>query len=151
MARAEQAVFTNLCMITDGNGNLLVQDRKDPQWPGVTFPGGHVEPGESFVAAVIREVYEETGLTIEAPVLCGSKQFQTRDGARYVVLFYKTSRFSGQLKSSEEGAVFWIPRDTFHNYKLAPDMADMLRVFESDDLSEFYYYIEDGNWKHKLL
>ena len=148
----EKAIFTNLCMVYDDAGNLLVQDRKDPQWPGITFPGGHVEPGESFVEAVIREVFEETGLTIENPILCGSKQFQTRDDARYVVLFYKTDRFSGQLKSSEEGEVFWIPRDTFHNYTLAPDMVDMLRIFESDDLSEFYYYIiEDGNWKHKLL
>ena len=26
----------------------MVEDRLDPDWPGVTFPGGHVEPGESF-------------------------------------------------------------------------------------------------------
>ena len=64
MASSEKAIFTNLCMIYDDAGNLLVQDRKDPQWPGITFPGGHVEPGESFVESVIREVYEETGLTI---------------------------------------------------------------------------------------
>jgi hypothetical protein len=31
------------------------------------------------------------------------------------------------------------------------DMMDMVRVFEEDDLSEFYYYMEDGNWKLKLL
>lgn len=151
MSRSEQAIFTNLCMIYDGAGNILVQDRKDPSWPGICFPGGHVEPGESFVDAVIREVYEETGLTIENPILCGAKQFQTEKGERYVVFFYKTNRFSGELKSSDEGEVFWIPRNDLHNYTLCEDFPDMVRVFEDETLSEFYYYTENGNWKLKLL
>ena len=151
MSRAESAVFTNMCMICDGKGNVLVQDRKNPDWPGVTFPGGHVEPGESFVESVIREVREETGLTIENPVLCGVKQFPTKKGERYVVLFYRTDRFSGALRASEEGDVFWVPRETLTQLTLADDFMDMVRVFESDTLSEFYYYKEDGNWQLKLL
>lgn len=151
MANCEKAIFTNLCMIYDDAGNLLVQDRKDPKWPGITFPGGHVEPGESFVESVIREVYEETGLTIEHPVLCGTKQFQTPDDARYVVLFYKTNRFSGTLRDSEEGEVFWLPRAEFEHQRLAPDMEHMIRIFESDALNEFYYYKENGDWKFHLL
>ena len=151
MARSEQAIFTNLCMVYDHAGNILVEDRKDPDWPGLCFPGGHVEPGEAFVDAVIREVWEETGLTIESPKLCGTKQFQTEGGARYVVFFYKTDRFSGSLRASEEGEVFWIPKNTLGNYTLCSDFESMLKVFESDDLSEFYYYKEDGSWKLKLL
>ena len=151
MSRSEPAIFTNLCMIYDHDGNILVQDRKDPSWPGICFPGGHVEPGESFVESVIREVWEETGLTIENPKLCGTKQFQTRRGERYVVFFYKTNRYSGSLKSSDEGEVFWIPRSDLHKYTLCDDFPDMVRVFEEDDLSEFYYYTENGNWKLKLL
>ena len=151
MAKAEQAIFTNMCMISDGHGNILVQDRRNPNWPGITFPGGHVEYAECFVDSVIREVKEETGLTIENPVLCGVKQFQTNEDARYVVLFYKTSRFSGELKSSQEGEVFWIPRCTLGNYALAPDFEDMLKIFEQEDLSEFYYYKERGDWKLKLI
>lgn len=147
----EKAIFVNMCMVYDGAGNILVQDRKNPDWPGITFPGGHVELGESFVESVIREVWEETGLTIENPTLCGTKQFQTKEDARYVVLFYKANRFSGELKSSEEGDVFWIPRSTLTNYALAADFEEMVQVMESDDLSEFYYYKEDGNWKFKLL
>ena len=151
MSRCEKAIFTNLCMVYDGAGNILVQDRKDPSWPGICFPGGHVEPGESFVDSVIREVYEETGLTIENPILCGTKQFQTKNRERYVVFFYKTNRFSGTLKSSDEGEVFWIPRTNLTNYTLCEDFPDMVRVFEDDTLSEFYYYTENGNWKLKLL
>lgn len=153
MSRSEQAIFTNMCMIYDDAGNILVQDRKKKDWPGLCFPGGHVEPGESFVKSVIREVWEETGLTIENPQICGTKQFQTRNGERYVLLFYKTNRFHGELKSSEEGEVFWIPRNQLTNYKLANDFAEMVQVMERDDLSEFYYHWEDydGDWEMTLL
>ena len=151
MARSESAIFTNLCMVYDHDGNILVQDRKDPDWPGLCFPGGHVEPGESFVESVIREVREETGLTVENPVLCGSKQFQTERNERYVVLFYKADRYHGHLKSSEEGEVFWIPRSDLAKYDLSVDFEEMVSIFESDCLSEFYYYQEDGQWTRKLL
>lgn len=151
MSRAERVILTNLCMVYDHDGNILVQDRKDPSWPGICFPGGHVEPGESFVESVIREVREETGLTIEKPVLCGTKQFPTKQGERYVVFFYKTDQFSGQLQSSDEGEVFWIKRSELSNYTLVEDFEDMVKVFESDDLSEFQYYLEDNAWKLKLL
>jgi 8-oxo-dGTP diphosphatase len=138
-------------MICDGAGNILVQDRKDPDWPGICFPGGHVEPGESFVASVIREVREETGLTLRDPVLCGTKQFQTNKGERYVVLFYKAGTFSGQLQSSDEGEVFWLSRQELENVTLCPDFWDMLRVFEEDTLSEFYYYKQEDHWAYTLL
>lgn len=103
MAKRETVVLTNMCMIYDNQGNILVQDRLDPDWPGVTFPGGHVEPGESFVESVIREVREETGLAIRKPQLCGLKQFLRDDGVRYIVFFFKTNCFSGELTSSDEG------------------------------------------------
>ena len=150
MAHKEQAIFVNMCMVTDGS-KVLVIDRKKKVWPGITFPGGHVEKNESFVEAVIREVYEETGLTIQDPVLCGTKQFQEDEDARYVVFFYKATRFSGTLTSSNEGQVFWIERNELTHYPLAMDMEAMVQVMESENLSEFYYYKENGNWKYKLL
>ena len=151
MSRSEQAIFTNLCMVYDDCGNILVQHRRAQDWPGVTFPGGHVEPEEPFTDSVIREVWEETGLTIEKPILCGTKQFQTEKAERYVVFFYKTNHFSGELKSSAEGEVFWIPRKDLNRYTLCTDFEDMVKVFEDEGLSEFYYYLENGEWKHKLL
>jgi len=151
MAKAESAIFTNMCMVTDGAGNVLVQDRRNPDWPGVTFPGGHVKPGESFVESVIREVREETGLTVEKPVLCGTKQFQDMKGNRYVVLLYRADKFHGELCSSEEGEVFWVKRSELETMTLADDFETMLRIFEDPALSEVQYYRTGYGLQKKVL
>lgn len=151
MAKKETCILTNMCMIVGGE-RILVQDRKDPAWPGITFPGGHVEPGESFVESVIREVREETGLTVSNLRLCGMKQWTHKNGEyRYIVLFYKTDTFTGELISSDEGEVFWIRPDELASYTLADGFAEMYEVFRRDDLSENYHWFEDGAWKQKNI
>lgn len=150
MSRSEKAIFTNMCMIYDGEGNVLVQDRLNPNWPGITFPGGHVNKEESFHNSVVREIREETGLEILNPILCGIKQFQTDEDQRYVVLFYKTNKFKGTLKSSKEGKVFWVSRNDLNKYTLAMDFMDMVKVFESNEISEFYYTKDQSGYKKNL-
>lgn len=149
MARTEIVTITNMCMIYDGT-RVLVQDRNDPQWPGLTFPGGHVEKGESFTDAVIREVREETGLEISAPRLCGIKDWTNDDGSRYMVLFYKTDKFDGTLTSSDEGEVYWLELSEMKLRPLANGMDKMLEVFLNDDLSEHFFYKENGKWVEEL-
>lgn len=149
--RANMIELTNLCMVYDDNDNILVLDRLAGDWAGVTFPGGHVEEGEAIMDSVIREVKEETGLDIKAPKLCGLKQWQNTDGSRYLVVFCKTNQFSGKLQSSDEGEVFWIKRNELKSYKLSQDFEDMIKIFEDDSLSEFYYYKENDKWEYRLL
>ena len=117
MKRSEPVELMNMCVLRRGS-KVLVQDRTDPNWPGVAFPGGHVEKGESFTDAVIREVQEETGLTISSPRLCGIKDW-CEDGVRHVVLLYRAEQFTGTLRSSDEGEVWWVelaglPRSILH-------------------------------------
>ncbi len=145
---AEKVVFANLCMIQDGS-RVVVLERKGCDWPGITFPGGHVEEGESFTEAVIREIKEETGLTIRSPRICGIKNWH-EDDQRAVVLLYKTSQFEGTLQSSEEGEVWWEEIDNLPNLNLAYDMEDLLRVFTDDNLSEFLYRQTENGWQKEL-
>ena len=144
----ETVEFTNLCMVRDGD-RVLVIDRKKEDWPGITFPGGHVEAGESFTEAVIREVKEETGLRIASPQICGMKDW-VEDGIRYVVHFYKTEKFDGDLISSEEGEVWWEDLKELPNRNLSLDIEDMLRIFLEEDLYEFFYYQVGEVWKYDL-
>ena len=147
MAKAENVVLTNMCMVYDGD-KILVQDRLNPNWPGITFPGGHIELKESFVESTIREVYEETGLKVSNLQICGMKQWTQKDNSfRYIVIFYKTNTFEGELKSSDEGRVFWINRSEIGNYAVADGFMEMLEVFEKDNLSENYHWLENGKWR----
>jgi len=145
VGRLENVELTTLCLIRQGD-RFLLQDRVKEDWKGYTLPGGHIEPGESFVEAVIREMKEETGLDIFHPRLCGIKQFPI-DGGRYLVLLYKTDEFKGELVSSEEGQMEWIARSDLDKVNTVSDLTELFQVMESDDLSEFQYVIEDGEWK----
>lgn len=145
MGRTETVEFVNMCMVQNDD-KVLVQHRKKKDYSGITFPGGHVEEGESFSEAVIREIREETGLTISAPRLCGIKDWYNNDH-RYVVLLYKTEHFTGTLRASNEGEVSWEKIEELPNLPhVAKDMKDMLRVLTEDDLSEFFYYLKDDQW-----
>ena len=150
MKKVEKCILTNICLIYDED-RILVVDRKKQDWPGLTFPGGHVEKDENFYDSVIREVKEETGLTIRKPILCGIEEFKTKEEDRYLMLYYKTNQFKGKLKSSKEGEVFWIRREDLNGYKLSLDLKRILKVMESDELSEIIYYKKGEKWLSRIV
>lgn len=144
MKRTEPVELTVVCLLENG-GSVLLQNRKKKDWQGWALPGGHVEPGESFVDAVIREMREETGLTIRHPELAGVKQFPTEDG-RYVVLLFKATEWSGTLTSSEEGEMAWVEYSRIPSMKTVDDLEEMLHMMNTPELTEFQYLIRDGEW-----
>ena len=155
MSRTTPTILTNLCMVEDlENGKVVLQYRSPERykkWSGYAFPGGHIEEGESLVESVIREVYEETGLTIADPKLVAVKDWEPDDGTRYIVFCYKATEFTGQLRSTEEGEVSWVDKDQLVNLDLAYDMLPLLEVMEDPTLSEYYYRkrSEDGWEKYR--
>ena len=152
MSRATSTVLTNLCLIEDTLTNKVVLQYRSPErykkWSGYAFPGGHIEEGESLAESVIREVYEETGLTIADPKLVAVKDWEPDEGGRYIVFCYKATEFTGQLRSSEEGEVSWVEKDQLEKLDLSYDMLPLLEVMEDPDLSEFYYRKRtDDDWE----
>jgi 8-oxo-dGTP diphosphatase len=144
MARTENVELTVLCLIYDGD-RILLQNRAKKDWQGYTLPGGHVEPGESIVDAVIREMKEETGLTIPNPKLCGLKQFPI-EGGRYLVFLFKAEEYSGELLSSAEGKMEWVNRSALPDLETVADLPELLSVFDREELTEFQYTITGDKW-----
>ena len=151
MRKTESVELTVLCLIEDEN-KILLQNRVKKDWQGYALPGGHVEPGESFVDAVIREMKEETGLTVIDPRLAGVKQFPIENG-RYIVLLFKATRWSGDLISSDEGLISsdegqmeWIEYDNLTNIKTVDDFDELIRVINSPELTEFQYLVSGDEW-----
>lgn len=148
MKRTENVELTVLCLIRQGS-QILLQNRIKADWAGYTLPGGHVEPGESIVDAVIREMREETGLTITAPKLCGVKQFPI-EGGRYLVFLFIADQFEGTLRSSEEGKMEWVERNHIAQYATVSDLEEMLQVMEREDVTEFQYLVNGDVWRISL-
>lgn len=145
MGRTENVELTVLCLVHD-NDSYLLQDRVKEDWRGYTLPGGHVEAGESIVAAVVREMQEETGLTVLNPKLCGVKQFPTKEG-RYIVFLFCADRFEGEVVSSDEGEMHWVKKTELSSVPLVNDFDKLLKVMLEDDLSEFQYVVDGDEWK----
>ncbi|MGM9531033.1 8-oxo-dGTP diphosphatase [Intestinibacter sp.] len=145
MSRTENVELTVLCLIYQGDKYLL-QDRVGEDWKGYTLPGGHIESGESIVDAVIREMKEETGLTIKNPKLCGVKQFPIK-GGRYIVFLFKTDEYDGDVISSKEGEMHWVKREDLSKLDLVNNFSELLKVILDDKLTEFQYVVQNDEWK----
>ncbi len=80
--------------------------RREGLWNGL---GGKFETGESPEDCIIREVLEESGLTIQHPKLCGFITFPGfKDDVDWYVFVYTATQFSGTLMDSPEGKLEWI-------------------------------------------
>ena len=130
----------NMIMICRGD-EVLVLDRAASDWPGLTFPGGHVEPGESFSDSAVREAREETGLDVKSVEPCGVVHWAAPSGDRYVEYLYKATDFSGEmLDGTDEGKIFWMRRDELEKSdRLSPNFRHYLPVFFGDRFTEAFF------------
>ena len=145
MDRPERVTLTNMCMICNGT-KVLVEDKIWHTIRGIIFPGGHVEEHEPIVDSVIREIKEETGLTIEKPVLCGIKDWINDDGSRYIVFLFRADKYRGELMSSSEGQVFWMEREDVLKSNWIWNMDGIMRIVADSAYAELFLDSADG-WK----
>lgn len=127
--------------VTDGDGRLLAIQREDNgHWEP---PGGLVDPGESLVETLIREVREETGLSVVPGTLSGVYQNMKRD---IIAMVFSCTVASGELSTSEETTrVRWLQPDEISELM---DEAYAIRLLDALDPDEVHVRPHDGTVLH---
>lgn len=114
--------LTIMCMVYKDDGSFLVENRLKKDWPGLTFPGGHVEDDELIEDAVKREMKEETGLELSEIEPRGYIEWnEFGDNVRHLAMLFRTKKYKGTLKSSKEGEIFFIKEEDIGKYLLSND------------------------------
>ncbi|MDD3303759.1 MAG: NUDIX domain-containing protein [Clostridia bacterium] len=107
------------CYLMQGEKLLFIKFKK--KWAQVYAPpGGKMEHGETPTECIIREFYEETGLTLINPTLKVISHWynQEEDGLIYV---YTAAEYSGELKRiTEEGNLFWMTKEEAQHLEQFP-------------------------------
>ena len=150
--RASLVEIVNMTMIKDKKSGRVLVLNKTKNWPGLTFPGGHVEPGESFYESAVREVKEETGLDVTNLVNRGIVHWANKDnGERYLEILFSTSDFAGELvKETEEGTTQWMTFEELKKSKnLSPNFDMYLPIFENDKYTELFLDWNGQDWDSK--
>ena len=104
-------ILATLCYVKNNGCTLMVHRNKkandihEGKWNGL---GGKFEPGETPEECVVREVLEESGLSIQNPKLCGLLMFPHFKGNDWYVFVFTAADFSGELIDSPEGQLEWI-------------------------------------------
>ncbi len=98
-----------LCYVESPQAVLLLQRQKPPfagQW---TAPGGKIEPGEDPAAAVVREIWEETGLQLQEPRLQVVTSETGPAHYNWLLFVFRAKQFRGELRPGGEGQLRWVP------------------------------------------
>ena len=106
----EVVLTTQIYLEKDNKYLMLLRNKKEHdinegKWIGV---GGHMEEGETPLECVIREVKEETGLTLNSALL-RAKIYFTSDDYNELIYQYTSSDFSGEVIECNEGVLKWVP------------------------------------------
>jgi ADP-ribose pyrophosphatase YjhB (NUDIX family) len=116
-------------------GRILIVRRARPPAHGLfTLPGGGVEVGETLHEAVIREVYEETALTVEPLALAGYREAIARDGdgrieRHFVILPFAARWIAGDVALNEELAeARWLVPAELAGLETTEGLADIVRA-----------------------
>lgn len=131
------SILATLCYVKrDGHTLMVYRNKKandihEGKWNGL---GGKFEAGESPEACVIREVHEESGLSLQHPKLCGLIMFPNFKGHDWYVFVFTATEFSGDLIDSPEGQLEWIKDEELTRLKL----------WESDHI--FFPWIQKGEF-----
>lgn len=121
-------------------------------WTGWTFPGGHLEIGESITSCIIREMFEETGAVLINPIFKGFVNiFNTETFKRHIIYNYVCNDFSGTIKSEcDEGEIRWIDISNIKMLSLSEGMEYRIPLFFCNKIQELYIEWNEKNGYTKI-
>lgn len=130
--------FWNIVVIKKKDSILLI-DRIKGDFSGFVPPGGKVDFPETFIDAVFREAYEETGLKLEKADFRGISGFINKDKKeQFVFLDYYCEHFSGEVKADgPEGKCAWYPIDELSNMNIKSDIRKRIEYILSGERYEY--------------
>lgn len=99
----------NLCFILQDDRVLLIRKKRGLGAGKINGPGGKLEPGETALAAAIREVQEEIGVTPLQVEDRGVLHFQFVDGYSLHCAVFIARDFTGELIETDEATPLWFP------------------------------------------
>ncbi|MBO0450999.1 NUDIX domain-containing protein [Candidatus Enterococcus murrayae] len=134
MTRLLAIELTMMVMIENEMGEVLVQDRKKTDWPGWTFPGGHVEKEESSYHAAVREIKEETGLMVQ-PILRGTTEWNNLAKETRELAFLYTAQVKKQAVPDD---LFWINKADLKLQQLAGTLNELLPIFFEEEQQLYF-------------
>jgi ADP-ribose pyrophosphatase YjhB (NUDIX family) len=108
---------------------LLVRRAVGPRLGSWCLPAGYVEYDEGPVAAAIREVREETGLTVRVTGLLAAYHIRSDPRGMGVILIYRALPVSGELSPGDDAseAAYFAPDDLPHDLAFASTRRALLR------------------------
>lgn len=115
-------------IVADGQGRLLMIKRGHDPGAGLwSIPGGRVEPGETDAEALVREMIEETGLTVEVGRLIGRVQRPGLNGAVVDIRDYAATVTGGTLRPGDDAAdVRWVTPAELESLDITEGLIDAL-------------------------
>ncbi|WP_110940334.1 NUDIX hydrolase [Geosporobacter subterraneus] len=141
--------LSTICYIERENQYLMLHrikkanDVHHGKWIGL---GGKMEPGETPEECIIREVREESGLSIHAPTLKGILTFpRFKDEEDWYVFLFVARNFSGEITDSSEGVLQWVDKGELENLNLWEGDRLFLRWMEQDHFFSGKITYEKGN------
>ncbi len=125
----QKIILTTMVMLINDKNEILVENRIKNDWPGLTFPGGHVEEDEDIVEAAKREFLEETGLTLLNIENIGYIEWNVKEeNTRHLSILFKSNSFKGNICSSKEGIVFFLKKKELTKYPFSNDFDKILNI-----------------------
>jgi len=143
--------LTTMCAIVKQDKVLMINRKKS--WKGWSFPGGHLEEGESILDCVTREIKEETGFFARKLKYKGKAHFYNPETKkRHIIENYLCDDYEGQLvESCDEGNLEWIRIEDILKLDLAEGMQYRLPLFFESGVKELYVEWDKENGYTRVL